>query len=306
MSAPARERADVPVRPLPIRGSSAAAYLQTARPRQWIKNLLVFAAPAAAGVLDTPRTAVAAMLAFVAFTLAAVATYFLNDAADMDADRRHAVKSRRPIASGRIGRRTARLVGFGAAVAALGLAGAVSWPFGGCVAAYLVLTGAYTVGLKHIAVLDVLVVAGGFVLRTAGGAAATRAPVSSWFLLLTLFGSLFLVTAKRVGEQNRAGGAGRRVLTGYAPTWLQQILTMSLTGTVVAYAAWAFQYGAHDVALPVLAASLLPFLAALMRYSLLVSRGAGEVPENLVLGDCFLLVAGLVWAGTAGAAVYLA
>jgi decaprenyl-phosphate phosphoribosyltransferase len=168
-----------------------------------------------------------------------------------------------------------------------------------------VLTAAYSAGLKHIAVLDVLVVAGGFVIRTAAGAAATGVAVPSWFLLLTLFGALFLVTAKRVGEQNGTS-AGRRVLAGYSASWLQQTLTMALTGTVLAYAAWAFAYTGPDVARPLLAVSLVPFLAGLMRYSLLVSRGDGERPEDLLMSDRFLLVAGVLWAGVAGAALYLA
>jgi decaprenyl-phosphate phosphoribosyltransferase len=282
----------------------AGALVRTARPRQWLKNVLVFAAPAASGALVIPGRAFAAVIALLAFTAAAVATYFLNDAADVDADRRHPTKSLRPVAAGLISRRAAVATGIGTAVAAVALAATVNWPFAACVLGYLVLTGAYTAGLKHIPVVDILVVAGGFVLRTAGGAAATGAAVSDWFLLLTLFGALFLVTAKRSGEQNRA--ALRRVLSGYSASWLQQTLTMALTGTVLAYAAWAFQYRGHDVALPLLAASLVPFLAALLRYSLLVARGGGETPEALLTSDRFLLVAGLVWAGTAGAALYLA
>jgi decaprenyl-phosphate phosphoribosyltransferase len=112
------------------------------------------------------------------------------------------------------------------------------------------------------------------------------------------------VTAKRIGEQNHAR-ARRRVLSGYSPDWLHQTMTMALTGTVLAYAAWAFQHLGPDVAGPLLGISLLPFLAALMRYSLLVTRGDGERPEDLLVSDRFLLTAGLLWAGTAGAAIYL-
>jgi decaprenyl-phosphate phosphoribosyltransferase len=155
-------------------------------------------------------------------------------------------------------------------------------------------------------VLDVLLVAGGFLLRAAGGAAVTPGTVSSWFMLVVLFGSLFVVMAKRAGEHARAGADGRRVLAGYPASWLQQIQSMALTGSVVAYAAWAIQYLAHDVALPVLAASLVPFLAGLMRYSLLAARDGGETPERLVTTDRFLLSAGLLWTVTAGSAIYLA
>jgi decaprenyl-phosphate phosphoribosyltransferase len=114
-----------------------------------------------------------------------------------------------------------------------------------------------------------------------------------------------MVTAKRAGELSRAGSS-RRVLAGYSGPWLQQILSMTLSGTVLAYAAWAFQYRGEDVALPLLALSLLPFLAGLMRYSLLVAHGSGEAPENVIVSDRFLLVSGLIWASSAGSAIYLA
>jgi decaprenyl-phosphate phosphoribosyltransferase len=282
-----------------------AAFLRTARPRQWIKNLLIFAAPASSGQLLASGIAIHAVLAFLAFTAAAIATYFVNDAADIEADRRHPLKRFRPIAAGLIRRRTAVLTGVGVAVVAIALAVAVNGMFAGCLAGYLALTGAYSAGLKHVAVLEVLIVAGGFLLRTAGGAVATGVPMSSWFMLLTLFGSLFLVIAKRIGEQNHAR-ARRRVLSGYSADWLRQTSTMALTGTVLAYAAWAFQYLGHDVALPLLAVSIVPFLAALMRYSLLVAGGDGERPEDLLVSDRFLLASGLIWAATTGGALYLA
>jgi decaprenyl-phosphate phosphoribosyltransferase len=286
----------------------ASALLRTARPRQWIKNLLVFGVPGASGVLFTAGAARGAILALLVFTLAASGTYFINDAADADADRRHPVKFRRPVAAGEISRPAARWIGYGSAGAALVLALVVNWQFAACVAGYLLLTSGYSAGLKHVPVLDVLIVAGGFLLRAAGGAAATRTGTSNWFLLLVLLGSLYLVTAKRAGELARSGHAapGRRVLAGYSGPWLQQTLSMTLTGTVLTYAAWAFAYFGNDVALPLLAVSLVPFLAALMRYSLLVSQGAGESPETVLTSDTFLLAAGLLWLATAGAAIYLA
>jgi decaprenyl-phosphate phosphoribosyltransferase len=285
---------------------AAVAILVTARPRQWIKNLLVLGAPASTGMLFTIGSARGSVFAFVAFTLAAAGTYFVNDAADVEADRRHPVKRRRPVAAGDLSPSTARLIGYGSAAVAVLLALTVNWQFAACVAAYLALTAAYSNGLKHVPVLDVLIVAGGFLLRVAGGAAATRTSPSSWFMLLILFGSLYLVIAKRAGELGRAATTGRRVLAGYSAPWLQQVLAMALTGTVIAYAAWAFQYRGNDVALPLLAASLVPFLAGLMRYSLLAAQGAGEVPETVLTSDRFLLSAGVVWAATAGGAIYLA
>jgi decaprenyl-phosphate phosphoribosyltransferase len=282
------------------------ALLRTARPRQWIKNLLVLAAPAGAGALLVPSVGVATALAFAAFTLAAAGTYFLNDTLDVAADRRHPAKRLRPVAAGQLSVGSARTAAVVFALAGLVLALAVSWQLAACVAGYLAATTLYSAALKHVPVLDVLLVAGGFLLRAAGGAAATHVPVSSWLMLVILLGSLFVVIAKRSGEHTRTGAGGRRVLAGYPAGWLQQIQSMALTGTVVAYAAWAFQYLGQDVALPLLAVSLVPFLAGLMRYSLLAARDGGETPENLVTTDRFLLGTGFVWAVIAGSAIYLA
>ncbi|MCW2740561.1 MAG: Decaprenyl-phosphate phosphoribosyltransferase [Blastococcus sp.] len=287
---------------------TASAVLTSARPRQWLKNLLVLAAPAAAGVLVVPSIAVSAVWAAVVFTLASASTYFINDARDVAADRLHPVKCRRPVASGRLGVRTAYGIGLGLAV----LAPVAALPLGpamvGIVLAYLALTAAYSMWLKHQPVADLLAVACGFVLRAIAGGVATGVALSDWFLLVALFGSLFLVTAKRSAEAQRslADGGGRRVLAGYPPAWLQQILTVSLAGTVLAYASWAVQYVGRDVALPMLVLSVLPFLAALLRYSLLVARGNGEAPEQVVVADHFLLGAGIVWAALVGGALYLA
>lgn len=272
--------------------------LVTARPRQWIKNVLVFAAPLAAGVLVVP----ASFVALVAFVLASAATYFVNDAVDVEADRRHPVKSRRPIASGAISVRTGWLSGLGLMAATLAVALLAGLALFGCVAAYLALTFAYSRRLKRIAVVDILAVAGGFLLRTVGGAVAAGVAMSSWFLLTALLGSLFLVTGKRLSELRRDGG-GRAVLAAYSVPWLQQTLTMTLTGTIIAYACWAFDFSG-DASLPLLGLSLVPFLAGLMRYSLLVARGDGEAPEDLLASDRFLLVSGFAWGAMATAAIY--
>jgi decaprenyl-phosphate phosphoribosyltransferase len=151
----------------------------------------------------------------------------------------------------------------------------------------------------------VLVVTAGFIVRALAGAVAAGLAVSDWFLLVVLFGSLFLVTAKRSAEQRRAGTAGRDVLSRYPDGWLTQITTMALTGTVVAYAAWAFQYAGTDIFEPLIAVSLVPFLAALLRYSLLAAAGSGEAPE-VALADRFVLGCVVVWSVLMGAGLYLA
>lgn len=289
-------------------GATLSGFVQTARPRQWLKNVLVFAAPGAAGMLLLPATAAAAVWAAVVLTMASAGIYFVNDAKDVESDRCHPTKSLRPVASGRIAPATAYAIGLGLGALALLAAAPLGLAFAAVVATYLALTLAYSTWLKRQPVVDILAVAAGFVLRAIAGAVATGIVPSSWFLLVALFGSLFLVTAKRVAEQNHPVGATttRAVLDEYPPSWLQQVLTLSLTGTVLAYATWAVQYLGTDVAMPALALSVGPFLAALLRYSLLVARGEGETPERLLTSDRFLLVAGVVWAALVGSALYLA
>lgn len=277
----------------------APPLIVTARPRQWIKNILVFAAPLAAGVFVEP----ASFVALASFIMASAATYFINDATDVEADRRHPVKSRRPVAAGTVTVRAARLTGIGLATTSLLTALLAGPALLGCVAAYLSLTFAYSGWLKRIAVLDILAVAGGFLLRTIGGAVAARVPMSSWFLLTALLGALFLVTGKRLGELRR-DDSGRAVLAAYSLPWLQQTLTMTLTGTTIAYACWALAFSGGDASLPLLELSLVPFLAGLLRYSLLVARGAGEAPGELLATDRFLLVSGGAWAVMTTAAIY--
>jgi decaprenyl-phosphate phosphoribosyltransferase len=281
------------------------ALLRTARPRQWVKNAVVLAAPAAAGRLTDPAVLLPAVAMAAVLVLASAATYLVNDALDVEADRAHPTKSRRPVASGALRPATALWAG----LAAGGVSVLLAVPLGAgaavTVALYLALSLAYSRWLKRVPVVDVLVVTAGFIVRALAGAVAAGLAVSDWFLLVVLFGSLFLVTAKRSAEQRRAGTTGRDVLASYPDGWLTQIMTMALTGTVMAYAAWAFQNAGTDVFEPLIAVSLVPFLAALLRYSLLAAAGAGETPE-VALADRFVLGCVAAWAVLAGAGLYLA
>ncbi|WP_127131862.1 decaprenyl-phosphate phosphoribosyltransferase [Georgenia sp. SYP-B2076] len=305
----------------PLRHGLGIALVRTARPAQWPKNLLVLAAPAASGTLLARGVLAPALAAAAVFTIAASATYFVNDAADVDADRAHPEKRHRPVAAGLVGRQTAYRVGLLLAAVSLAAAAPLGWGLTAVAGGYLALTLSYSRWLKAVPVVDILAVAGGFVLRAVAGALVTGLALSDWFLLVTLFGSLFLVAAKRAAERRRsaagavggvgavgttgaAGAVGRRVLAVYPPGWLDQVMTVALTGSVIAYAAWAFQYVGADVSRPVLALSAVPFLAALLRYSLLTFAGGGEAPEHM-LTDRFLVGCGLVWALLVGAGLYL-
>lgn len=287
--------------PLAPPPSLGAALLREARPRQWAKNVLLLAAPVAAGTLADPARWPGLALAVVAFCLAASGTYFLNDVLDLEADRLHPVKRQRPIAAGLVGVPLALGVTTGLFAAALLLALlSQPWPFTVALTAYVAITVAYSTRLKHVPVVDVVTVAAGFFLRAVAGGLAAEVPLSEWFLLVAGFGALFVVTGKRHAEVARLGEDGHRhraVLSAYPPAFTAHLLTLSSGVAVVAHSLWAFEppWDGGMVA-PWSAASVIAFLLVMLRYALLVYSGRGGEPEELVLGDRPLQVFGSLWA----------
>jgi decaprenyl-phosphate phosphoribosyltransferase len=292
------------------RRGPALALLVACRPKQWVKNLLVFAAPGAAGVLGDPDDLLATVGAFVAFCLAASATYLVNDAHDVEADRAHATKRHRPIASGELSIGLALVVAAVAAVAALALSIAVRPPLALVVVGYVALTTTYSAVLKHVVILDVVALASGFVLRAVAGAVATDVPISNWFFIVTSFGSLFMAVGKRHAEVVTLGvdaGSHRRVLDGYTPEFLAYLRSVSSGVVLVAYCLWAFERAdIADVAVPWYQISIVPFATAVLRYAQLLEAGEGGAPEDLVLRDRMLLLAGAAWAVVFGLGVLAA
>jgi decaprenyl-phosphate phosphoribosyltransferase len=275
----------------------ASGVLDLVRPRQWVKNVIVAAAPLAAGALTEPGVARDTAIAFVAFCLASSATYCVNDVLDADADARHPTKRRRPIPSGRVSRRTAVALGAVLAVAAVLVAqpGELRW----VVLGYLALTLAYSTMLKHQPVVELGLVSGGFILRAIAGGAATGLPLSQWFLIVAGFGSLFMVTGKRLSElasiQDGDDAPVRRSLAHYPLSYLRMILGVSAAVTVTAYCLWAFETSAGRPGAVWTTVSTVPFVLALLRYALDADRAAVEEPEEVVLRDPTLLSLGVLW-----------
>ena len=289
---------------------TARGLLRTARPRQWIKNVLVFAAPGAAGVLDDWPALGYAMLAFVSFCLAASGVYLWNDALDVEADRLHPTKRFRPIAAGVVSVRAAQVAGTVAIGAALVVAaGTTHWETVAVVGVYVALTITYSAWLKHIAVLDIVAIASGFVLRAAAGAVAVDVAMSKWFILCTVFGSLFIVTGKRYAELRELGGgaaAVRTTLAEYSVGFLRIVLTMSLGAALVSYCQWAFETSeTADDDIPFFELSIVPMLTALLRYALVLEQGRGAAPEEVFASDRILQLLGLAWVVVYGLGVYL-
>ena len=275
------------------------ALVRLARPKQWMKNVLVIAAPGAAGVLGNGTALFRTGIAFVCFCLAASGTYFLNDALDVEADRRHPTKRNRPIAAGEVAVRTAVGIGIGLLVAAIALSFAARWQLSLVVGGYLVQTVVYSIWLKHEAVLDLACVASGFVLRTIAGGVAVGVTISPWFLIVAGSASLFMVAGKRHAEMLELGehaGRHRLTLSMYSREFLSYVRGVSSSVTVLAYCLWAFEKSS-TVGNPVwFELSIVPFVLGILRYALLLEQGRGGAPEDLVLTDRVLLAMGALWA----------
>ena len=270
------------------------------RPRQWTKNLLVVAAPAGAEVLTEFSTWWRLALAFAAFCAASSAIYVVNDLFDIEADRLHPTKCRRPIAAGEVSITTGRALAAGLTVLAFILAIATTeWDFVAVLALYVVTTVAYSVWLKHVAILDLVIVASGFLLRAIGGAVVVDVVISSWFLIVTGFGSLFVVTGKRLAELEELGeeaAAVRPSLDEYSVPFLRFVLGVACTGTALAYCIFSFDKAAVAGSGAVwFQLSAIPVVAALLRYALAVEAGEGAAPEELFLRDRPLQVLVVLW-----------
>ncbi len=284
--------ADAGIHPLPRRGSFRAI-LATTRPRQWIKNLLVIAAAGAAGALGHDDVPAKITVAFVAFCVLASGIYAINDVRDAPEDRIHPVKRRRPVAAGELDPRMAVALGGSLMLAGLMLCVAVSPLLGLIGAGYLALTMSYTLVFRHMFVLDIVAVAGGFVLRAVAGGAAAPVSLSRWFLLVVTGAAVFVAASKRYAEFGRED-ARRRVLDAYNPALLQAIMLGSAAVALLAYLVWAVKLPAV-AGVPWRALTAVPFTICLVRYGALVRSGAGESPEDVVLSDRPLLLSGTLW-----------
>ena len=277
--------------------------LRIARPKQWVKNVLVFAAPGAAGVLTHGGALGRAIAAFAIFCLAASGTYFVNDTLDAAADRHHPVKRHRPVAAGVVTPALALLTGGLLMVASLLFA----WWLAGhrlviVMALYVAVSTAYSVRLKHEPVIDLAGLSSGFILRAIAGGVATGVVLSDWFVIVASFGSLLVAAGKRSAEHTNLGddrALHRPVLAEYPETFLRFVRLLAASVTVTAYCLWAFERAAaigrghHPIWFEL---SILPVVLAVLHLELRFERGRGGAPEDLALHDRMLQVLGLLWA----------
>jgi len=292
------ETAPAPVLELPRRRSPAVAAFVALRPRQWTKNLLLFAGIIFAAKLGDPERWLTAFAAFAAYCAASSAAYLVNDVRDVQSDRAHPVKRTRPIARGELGRRPALLLAAVLAVTALTLAAVLGPGSLACLAGFLVLQAAYSLRLKALELIDVMTIAGLFVLRASAGAIAVDVRISQWLLLCTFLLALFVALGKRRAELALDGVRARASLSGYSEALVDQLLAIVAAATIAAYAAYTLS--AHDSRW--LVATLPLVVHGLFRYLLLLHRrGLGEEPESLLVEDVPLLVTVAVWAAACAA-----
>jgi 4-hydroxybenzoate polyprenyltransferase len=282
-------------------------FVRALRPAQWTKNLFVLAPLLFGKAVTRPELVGPTLAAFAAFCAAASALYLVNDVFDREADARHPVKCRRPVASGEVGVTTAlagAAVLLAVALLVLVLAARPALPWVGL---YVVVTFAYSLGLKHVPLFDVFVIASGFVLRVLAGSAAASVRPSHWLLLCTFFLALFLALSKRRGEISNHGTAGRASLREVPVALVESLEGVTLGITIVCYA--LYTVSVETVAwfrTDGLLATVPVVVFGLFRWRLLEVRGKGEDTASDLLTDPGLLLTVLVWALACAAVIYLA
>jgi decaprenyl-phosphate phosphoribosyltransferase len=299
--------------PAPVKGpptNLASGVIKAIRPRQWVKNLLVLAAPLAAlGVdanLNLGRVLGQVGVAFVVFCLAASSIYLINDARDVEADRAHPTKRFRPIAAGVVPVNLAYSLAVVLAVASLGIAWLVTPNLTVVMAVYIGIQLAYCFGLKHQAVLDICIVSSGFLIRAIAGGVAASIPLSQWFLLVFAFGSLFMAAGKRYAElklAERTGAKIRKSLESYTSSYLRFVWTLAATAVVLCYALFAFERDGGSASW--WAISIIPFTVAILRYAVDIDGGDAGEPEEIAFHDRVLQLLALALIGTVCVAVVL-
>jgi decaprenyl-phosphate phosphoribosyltransferase len=233
--------------------------------------------------------------------------YFVNDALDVEADRAHPTKRNRPIAAGIVPIQLAYILAAVLFLGALGISIVASWPLVLVIAVYEAVQLSYCFGLKHQTVLDLCIVASGFLMRSIAGGAAAGIPLSPWFLLVTAFGSLFMVSGKRYAEImlfERTGAKIRASLAKYTPSYLRFVWATSAAVVIMTYGLWAFEIR-QDHNSVWASVSMIPFVVAVLRYAVDVDGGTAGEPEDIAMKDRVLQVLGLAWVACLALSVYL-
>ncbi|CAN5529425.1 decaprenyl-phosphate phosphoribosyltransferase [soil metagenome] len=291
----------------PTAACSATPYILAMRPKQWMKNVLVFAALVFSANLFDLGLILEVSLAFVCFCMASSAVYFLNDLRDREEDRHHPVKQFRPIAAGQVAPEHAMVMSAVLALVALGAGLYIAPAFAGVLAGYMLLNISYSMYLKHFVIVDVFSISTGFVLRAAGGAVVLGVPISPWLYVCTIVLSLFIGFGKRRSELvllEDDAGSHRKNLDEYSAPLLDQYIVVTAGATVMAYSLYTVV--APNLPSNHLMMATIPFvLYGIFRYLFLVhQRQEGGAPEQLILTDRPLLGSVFLWGMTSIVILY--
>ncbi len=292
----------------PPRPGLAVGLIRTARPRQWAKNVLIFAAPFAAGIIGHEDVWWRLVVTFVAFCALSSGGYFFNDALDVERDRSHPRKRHRPIAAGAVPVGIAYVAGTLLFAIGFGLAGWMGGEVALVALAYVALTVSYSYWLKHEPVVEMVLLAVAFVLRAAAGGEAVGVALSPWFTVVVSFGALLVVAGKRYAEQTAhdvTATQTRQVLERYPDGFLRFVWAMAATITVAGYCLWALLPGkGPHIPAPWPAISVIPFVVGILRYAMLLESGRGEAPEDVFLRDRILQLSGVIWVAIYAVGLY--
>ena len=286
----------------------ASSYLRLVRPRQWTKNGFVLAGVVFAEKAFSATAVADALLAFVIFCALSGAVYAANDVLDVEEDRKHPLTRFRPVASGEISARAALIFSAALAAGALVLSFTLL-PYGVGIAgvAYLILQALYTTILKHAAILDVMSISAGFVIRALAGVAAVTSPISPWLIVCTGLLTLFLGFSKRRHEIATLGEGAvvhRKNLRDYSVPMLDEMMNIMISATIIAYTLYTFTvYERQD---QIFMMGSIPFVVyGIFRYMLLVHRNGGGNPDTLLLSDRPLQISLFLWLVVVGAVIYV-
>ncbi|HEX8752943.1 MAG TPA: UbiA prenyltransferase family protein [Solirubrobacterales bacterium] len=279
------------------RRSPLRAAIKTGRPKEWVKNVFVFAGLLFSGKFNQGHDVLAAVITFFCFCFISSAGYFVNDLIDVELDRRHPKKRFRPLAAGELSEGVAKAIAPGLAVVAIGIAFTVNWQVGLMVVGYGIAQMAYSLGLKQIVIIDVMTLAGLFILRVAAGASAVEAHASEWLILCTGMLAAFLGFTKRRQEavsELHEGTSTRPVLEHYSLPFLDQMVSLVTTGTVISYSI-------YTVNSPLIGSQMMltipPVVYGIFRYLYLIyDRSDDRSMAQIVAGDRGIQAAGAAYA----------
>ena len=292
-----------------MKDSLSFLVFRSLRPKQWTKNVAIFAALVFSQRLFEPSFFLETLLAFFLFCFISGSVYILNDVVDLEQDKKHPQKSKRPIASGKLKPSVAIATGVIILMLATTIAFSLSFPFGMVAVSYLILQILYSFYLKHVVILDVFSVASGFVLRVVGGAEVIHVPISSWLLICTILLSLFLAMSKRrheliLLEDNAVHH--RKILYEYSPYFLDQMISVVTSSTVIAYALYTMSDETVEKFHTDNLKFTIPFVIyGIFRYLYLIhQKNEGGSPERILLTDRPLIINILLYGLVVGCILY--